>query len=252
MAGHSKWANIKHKKAANDKKRAKVWTRLIREITVAAREGKSSDPDVNPRLRLAIDKAFGANMPKDTVTKAAKKGAGELEGGAIIEEVRYEGYGPGGVAVIVDCMTDNINRTVSEVRHAFTKAGGNLGTNGSVAYMFHKKGILSYAPGANEDNIMEAALEGGAEDVVSHEDQSIDVLTAPDDFEEVQKALLGAELKPDNAEVTMQAENLSPLDVETAEKVMRMIDVLEDLDDVQDVFTNADIPDEVLEALAAS
>ncbi len=251
MAGHSKWANIKHKKAATDKKRAKVWTRLIREITVAAREGKSSDPDVNPRLRLALEKAFSANMPKDTANKAAKKGAGELEGGAIIEEVRYEGYGPGGVAVIVDCMTDNINRTVSEVRHAFTKAGGNLGTNGSVAYMFHEKGILSYAPGADEDTIMEAALEGGADDVVSHEDQSIDVMTTPEDYQAVKAALEAAELVPDNAEVTMQAENLSPLDVETAEKVMRMVEVIEDLDDVQEVFTNADIPDEVLEAMSA-
>ena len=251
MAGHSKWANIKHKKAATDKKRAKVWTRLIREITVAAREGKSSDPDVNPRLRLALEKAFSANMPKDTANKAAKKGAGELEGGATIEEVRYEGYGPGGVAVIVDCMTDNINRTVSEVRHAFTKAGGNLGTNGSVAYMFHEKGILSYAPGADEDTIMEAALEGGADDVVTHEDESIDVMTTPEEYQAVKAAMEAAELVPDNAEVTMQAENLSPLDVETAEKVMRMIEVMEDLDDVQEVFTNADIPDEVLEAMSA-
>lgn len=250
MAGHSKWANIKHKKAANDKKRAKVWTKLIREITVAAREGKSSDPAVNPRLRLAVDKGLGANMPKDTIIKAAKKGAGELEGGALIEEARYEGYGPSGVAVIVDCMTDNKNRTVSEVRHAFTKAGGNLGTDGSVAYMFHKKGILSYAPGSDEDAIMEAALDSGAEDIINNDDSSIDVLTEPDDYEAVKAALEGANLPAEHAEVTYRAETLTALDNETAEKVMRLIDVLEDLDDVQDVFTNADIPDEVLEAMA--
>ncbi len=250
MAGHSKWANIKHKKAANDKKRAKVWTKLIREITVAAREGKSSDPAVNPRLRLAVDKGLGANMPKDTIIKAAKKGAGELEGGALIEEARYEGYGPSGVAFIVDCMTDNINRTVSEVRHAFTKAGGNLGTDGSVAYMFHKKGILSYAPGSDEDAIMEVALETGAEDIITNDDGSIDVITEPDDYEAVKAALKDAELAAAHAEVTYRAETLTALDNETAEKVMRLIDVLEDLDDVQDVFTNADIPDEVLEALA--
>ncbi|WJW74963.1 YebC/PmpR family DNA-binding transcriptional regulator [Thiohalobacter sp. IOR34] len=249
MAGHSKWANIKHKKAANDKKRGKIWTKLIREITVAARECKTSDPAACPRLRLAVDKALGANIPKDTIDKACKRGAGELEG-ANYEEARYEGYGPAGVAVLVDCMTDNRNRTVSEVRHAFTKSGGNLGTDGSVAYLFKKTGILSFAPGVDEDAVMEAALEAGAEDVITNDDGSIDVLTTPEDFAEVKAAIEAAGLEPDNAEVTMRAETLTPLDVETAEKVMRLIDRLEDLDDVQEVYTNADIPDEVLDAMA--
>ncbi|WP_297528039.1 YebC/PmpR family DNA-binding transcriptional regulator [Thiohalobacter sp.] len=250
MAGHSKWANIKHKKAANDKKRAKVWTKLIREITVAAREGKTSDPNAHPRLRLAVDKALGANMPKDTIDKAAKRGAGELGDAASYEEVRYEGYGPGGVAILVDCMTDNRNRTVSEVRHAFTKMGGNLGTDGSVAYLFSKNGIISFPAGTDEDTVMEAALEAGAEDVLVNDDGSIDVITAPEDFESVRTALVGAGLEPDNAEVTLRAGTLAPVDAETAEKVMRLIEMLEDLDDVQEVYTNADIPDEVLEAMA--
>ena len=248
MAGHSKWANIKHKKAANDKKRGKLWTKLIREITVAAKEGQSSDPAANPRLRLAWDKGLGANMPKDTIEKAAKRGAGELEA-VNYEEIRYEGYGPGGIAILVDCMTDNRNRTVSEVRHAFTKSGGNLGTDGSVAYMFNKVGIISFAPGMDEDAIMEAALESGADDVVSNEDGSVDVLTTPETFQDVRAALEDAGLDADNAEVTMKADNLSPVDKEQAEKVMNMIDRLEDLDDVQDVFTNADIPDDVLDAM---
>ncbi len=247
MAGHSKWANIKHKKAANDKKRAKIWTKLIREITVAARTGQSSDPAANPRLRLAWDKGLAANMPKDTIEKAAKRGAGELEA-ANYEEIRYEGYGPGGVAVMVDCMTDNKNRTVSEVRHAFTKAGGNLGTDGSVSYLFTKTGIISFAPGADEDAIMEAALEAGADDIVNNDDGSIDVLTSPEDYQTVKDALEAAGLTPVGAEVTMRAETLAAVDVDTAEKVMRLIDTLEDLDDVQEVYTNADIPDEVLEA----
>ncbi len=250
MAGHSKWANIKHKKAANDKKRAKVWTKLIREITVAAREGKTSDPNAHPRLRLAVDKALGANMPKDTIDKAAKRGAGELGDGASYEEVRYEGYGPGGVAILVDCMTDNRNRTVSEVRHAFTKMGGNLGTDGSVAYLFSKNGIISFPAGTDEDTLMEAALEAGAEDVLVNDDGSIDVITAPEDFEAVRAALNDAGLEPENAEVTLRAGTLAPVDAETAEKVMRLIEMLEDLDDVQEVYTNADIPDEVLEAMA--
>lgn len=248
MAGHSKWANIKHKKAANDKKRGKLWTKLIREITVAAKEGQSSDPAANPRLRLAWDKGLGANMPKDTIEKAAKRGAGELEA-VNYEEIRYEGYGPGGIAILVDCMTDNRNRTVSEVRHAFTKSGGNLGTDGSVAYMFNKVGIISFAPGMDEDAIMEAALESGADDVVSNEDGSVDVLTTPETFQDVRAALEDAGLDADNAEVTMKADNLSPVDQDQAEKVMNMIDRLEDLDDVQDVFTNADIPDDVLDAM---
>ncbi len=249
MAGHSKWANIKHKKAANDKKRGKLWTKLIREITVAAKEGQSSDPAQNPRLRLAWDKGLGANMPKDTIEKAAKRGAGELEA-VNYEEIRYEGYGPGGVAILVDCMTDNRNRTVSEVRHAFTKAGGNLGTDGSVAYMFQKVGVLSFAPGADEDTVMDAALEAGADDVVTEQDGSIDVLTSPESFQQVKEGLEAAGLTPDNAEVTMRADNLSPVDMADAEKVLRMIDRLEDLDDVQEVHTNADIPPEAYETFS--
>jgi len=247
MAGHSKWANIKHKKAANDKKRAKAWTKIIREITVAAKTGQSSDPAANPRLRLAWDKGLAANMPKDTIEKAAKRGAGELEA-VNYEEIRYEGYGPSGVAIMVDCMTDNKNRTVSEVRHAFTKAGGNLGTDGSVAYMFTKVGIISFEPGADEDAIMEAALEAGADDIINNDDGSIDVLALPDDYQAVKDALESAGQVPINAEITMRAETLSAVDVDAAEKIMRLIDTLEDLDDVQDVYTNADIPDEVLEA----
>jgi YebC/PmpR family DNA-binding regulatory protein len=248
MAGHSKWANIKHKKAANDKKRGKLWTKLIREITVAAKEGQTSDPNAFPRLRLAVDKGLAANMPKDTIEKACKRGAGETEG-ANYEEVRYEGYGPGGIAVMADCLTDNRNRTVAEVRHAFTKAGGNLGTDGSVAYMFSKVGILSYAPGADEDAIMEAALEAGAEDVVTNDDGSIDVLTTPEEYQAVVDAMKAANLEAEASEVTMRAENLTTVDVETGEKLMRMIDTLEDLDDVSEVYSNADVPEEVLEAM---
>jgi YebC/PmpR family DNA-binding regulatory protein len=247
MAGHSKWANIKHKKAANDKKRGKLWSKLIREVTVAAKEG-GGDLDSNPRLRLAVGKAQGANMPKDTIDRAVKKGAGGAEG-EDYEEIRYEGYGPGGVAVMVDCLSDNRNRTASEVRHAFTKAGGNLGTDGSVAYMFAKRGIISYAPGADEDAIMEAALEAGAEDVISADDGSIDVYTTPEDFEDVREAMTAAGHEPANAEVTYDAEVKPELDADTAEKLMRMIDALEDLDDVQEVYSNADIADEILEAI---
>lgn len=250
MAGHSKWANIKHKKAANDKKRGKVWTKLIREITVAARAGSTSDPSAYPRLRLAVDKALAQNMPKDTIEKACKRGAGELDDGAIYEEVRYEGYGPSGVAVMVDCLTDNRNRTVSEVRHAFTKLGGNLGTDGSVAFMFNQTGVLSYGPETDEDVLMEAALEAGAEDVLAHDDGSVEVLTTPEDYQSVLDAMKEAGHEPLDAEITQRPENLSPVDVETGEKVMRMIDMLEDLDDVQNVYSNADIPDEVLEAMA--
>ena len=248
MAGHSKWANIKHKKAANDKKRGKLWTKLIREITVAAKEGQTSDPNAFPRLRLAVDKGLAANMPKDTIEKACKRGAGETEG-ANYEEVRYEGYGPGGIAVMADCLTDNRNRTVAEVRHAFSKAGGNLGTDGSVAYMFNKVGVLSYAPGADEDAIMEAALEAGAEDVVTNDDGSIDVLTTPEEYQAVVDAMKAANLEAEASEVTMRAENLTTVDVETGEKLIRMIDALEDLDDVSEVYSNADVPEEVLEAM---
>ena len=249
MAGHSKWANIKHKKAANDKKRGKLWSKLIREVTVAAKEG-GGDINANPRLRLAVDKARGANMPNDTVDRAIKRGAGG-EGDDNYDEIRYEGYGPGGVAVIVDCMTDNRNRTASEVRHAFTKHGGNLGTDGSVAYMFSKKGIISYAPGADEDAIMEAALDAGAEDVVGNDDNSVDVYANPDDFSDVVEAMRSAGFEPDNAEVTFEAENSSELDREGAEKLLRLVDFLEDLDDVQEVYTNADISPDIMEAIDA-
>jgi len=247
MAGHSKWANIKHKKAANDKKRGKLWSKLIREVTVAAKSG-GGDLDSNPRLRLAVDKAKGANMPVDTIDRAIKRGAGGEEEGNF-DEIRYEGYAPGGTAVIVDCLTDNRNRPAPAVRHAFTKHGGNLGTDGSVAYMFHKKGVISFAPGADEDAIMEAALEGGAEDVVTNDDGSVDVYTDPTDFEAVREGLAGAGLEAVNAEVTFEAETLSPVDRDGAEKIMKLIDFLEDLDDVQEVYTNADIPEDVLEEL---
>lgn len=246
MAGHSKWANIQHRKKAQDSKRGKLFTKLIREITVAARAG-GSDPAGNPRLRLAIDKALTANMPRDTVERAAKRGAGELEG-VHYEEVRYEGYGPGGTAVMVDCMTDNRNRTVAEVRHAFSKAGGNLGTAGSVAYQFRETGIIAFSAG-DEDAILEAALEAGAEDVLTSEDGSIEVLTAPADFVTVKEVLIREGLEPEVAEVTMRAENLTPLDDSDAEKLLRLQDALDDLDDVQNVYSNADIPDEVLERL---
>jgi len=247
MAGHSKWANIKHKKAANDKKRGKIWTKLLREVTVAAKAG-GGDIESNPRLRLAVDKANGANVPKDTTERAIKRGAGGDDADDY-DELRYEGYGAGGTAVIVDCMTDNRNRTASEVRHAFTKHGGNLGTDGSVAYMFTKQGIISFAPGSDEDAIMDAALEAGAEDIVSHDDGSIDVNTTPEEFTEVSDGLLAAGFEAANAEVTFSASTSTELDQDTAEKLLRMVDVLEDLDDVQDVYTNAEISDEILEAL---
>jgi len=247
MAGHSKWANIQHRKGAQDAKRGKLFTKLIREITVAARMS-GADPASNPRLRAAIDKALSANMTKDTIERAAKRGAGELEGQSF-EEIRYEGYAPGGVAVMVDCMTDNRNRTVSEVRHAFNKCGGNLGTDGSVAYLFTKTGIMSYLQGSDEDQIMEAALEAGADDVVSYPDGSIDVLTAPDNFMDVKEAMVAAGLEPDNAEVTMRAATDVALQAEDAGKMLKLMEMLEDLDDVQNVYSNADISEEVLEKL---
>ncbi len=248
MAGHSKWANIKHRKAAQDAKRGKVFTKLIRELVVAAKSGGPA-PEDNPRLRAAMDKALGANMKKDTIEKAIARGAGTGEGDDY-EEVTYEGYGVGGIAVLVECLTDNRNRTVSDVRHAFSKRGGNLGTDGSVAYLFNRTGQISYPPGADEDQIMEAALEAGAEDVVSNDDGSIDVLTGWEDFLAVKEALLGEGLEPDNAEVTMLASTTVPLDKEGAEKILALVDHLEDLDDVQNVYTNADIPADVLEQLA--
>ena len=247
MAGHSKWANIKHKKAAADAKRGKIFTRLIKEITVAARLG-GADIGANPRLRLAADKAREQNMPKDTIDNAIKRGSGQLEG-VNYEEIRYEGYGIGGAAVIVDCMTDNRTRTVADVRHAFSKYGGNLGTDGSVAFLFRHCGQIVFAPGTGEDRVMEAAIDAGAEDVVTNDDGSIDVITTPEGFEDVRAALAARGLTTDTAEVTFNATTTSAPDQETAERLLKMIDVLEDLDDVQNVYTNADIADEILEAL---
>ncbi|GIU33751.1 MULTISPECIES: YebC/PmpR family DNA-binding transcriptional regulator [unclassified Shewanella] len=246
MAGHSKWANIKHRKAAQDAKRGKLFTKFIRELTVAAREG-GSDPDSNPRLRAAIDKSLSNNMTRDTVERAIKRGAGELDG-QVLETIIYEGYGPGGTAVLVETMTDNKNRTVSGVRNAFSKSGGNLGTDGSVAYLFEKKGIISYE-GVDEDTVMDAALEAGAEDVVTNEDGSIDVLTSPEDFGSVKDALDHAGLESVNAEVTMIPSTKADLDANTAPKFLRLIDNLEDHDDVQEVYHNAEISDEVMEGL---
>jgi YebC/PmpR family DNA-binding regulatory protein len=239
MAGHSKWANIQHRKGRQDEKRGKVWTRVIREIVVAARQG-GGDPAMNPRLRLAIDKAKAANMPADRVKYNIDKATGAQEGVAY-EEIRYEGYGIGGAAIIVDCMTDNRVRTVAEVRHAFSKYGGNLGTEGSVAFQFRHVGQLLFAPGTNEDKVMEAALEAGAEDVIADDDGTLEVLCAPPDFEAVKAALESAGLKPEVAEVTMRAENSIPLEGEDAGRMQKLLDVIEDLDDVQAVYHNAEL-----------
>lgn len=247
MAGHSKWANIQHRKNRQDAKRGKLFTKLIREITVSARLG-GSDPDANPRLRAAIDNALSNNMTKDTVERAIKRGSGEA-GGDNVEEVRYEGYGPGGVAVMVDCMTDNRNRTVAEVRHAFSKCGGNLGTDGSVAYLFNKVGLISYPVGTDEDALMEAALEAGAEDIITNDDGSIDVITSPDEFMDIKEKLVKGSHSPESAEITMQASTNSILDIEAAQTMIRLLDMLEDLDDVQKVYSNADIPEDVLAEL---
>jgi len=244
MAGHSKWPNIQHRKGAQDKKRGKLFTKLIREITVAARAG-GGDSDANPRLRLAIDKAKGQSMPKDNIERAVKRGAGELEGDDY-EEILYEGYGPGGVAVMVDCLTDNRNRTVADVRHAFAKFGGNLGADGSVAYLFNKVGLLSFPSGVDEDELMEASIEAGAEDVVSNDDGSIDVLTDPGDFEQVRTALEAVGNKPELAEITMRASVSATLNEKEASSMLKLLEMLEDLDDVQQVYSNADIPDEIL------
>jgi YebC/PmpR family DNA-binding regulatory protein len=237
MAGHSKWANIQHRKGRQDEKRGKAWTRVIREIMVAARLG-GGDPGANPRLRLAIEKAKAVNLPVDTVKRNIDKATGNLEG-VSYEEIRYEGYGIGGAAIIVDCMTDNRVRTVAEVRHAFSKYGGNMGTEGSVAFQFKHCGQLVFAPGTSEDKVMEVALEAGAEDVITDDDGAIEVLSAPADFEAVKAALEAAGLKPEVAEVTWRAEN--PVDVagEDAVRMQKLLDVIEDLDDVQDVFHNA-------------
>jgi YebC/PmpR family DNA-binding regulatory protein len=239
MAGHSKWANIQHRKGRQDEKRGKVWTRIIREITVAARQS-GPDPAMNPRLRLAIDKAKAANMPADRIKYNVDKAAGNLEG-VSYEEIRYEGYGIGGAAIIVDTMTDNRVRTVAEVRHAFSKYGGNLGTDGSVAFQFRHCGQFFLAPGTDEDKVMEVALEAGADDVITGDDGSIEVLCAPPAFEAVKTALEVAGLKPELAEVTMRAENSIPLAGEDAERMQKLLDVIEDLDDVQAVFHNAEM-----------
>ncbi len=237
MAGHSKWANIQHRKGRQDEKRGKVWTRVIREIMVAARAG-GGDMNANPRLRLAVDKAKAANMPADTIKRNIDKATGNLEG-VNYEEIRYEGYGIGGAAILVDTMTDNKVRTVAEVRHAFSKQGGNLGTEGSVAFQFKHCGQLIFAPGTSEDRVMEVALEAGAEDVISDEDGAIEVLTAPGDFEAVKQALVDAGLTPDVADITMRPENTIELSGDDAAKMQKILDVLEDLDDVQEVYHNA-------------
>ena len=237
MAGHSKWANIQHRKGRQDEKRGKIWTRIIREITVAARTG-GGDPSANPRLRLAIEKAKAANMPADRVKYNIDKATGNAEG-VSYEEIRYEGYGIGGAAIIVDTMTDNHVRTVAEVRHAFSKHGGNMGTEGSVAFQFKNVGQIIFAPGTNEDKVMEVALEAGADDVVTDDDGAIEVLTAPAEFEAVKNALVAAGLTPDAADVTMRPDVTIELTGDDAARMQKLLDILEDLDDVQDVFHNA-------------
>lgn len=248
MAGHSKWANIKRHKAKQDAVKGKLYTKLIREVTVSAKLG-GPDADSNPRLRAALDKAFSANMSRDVIDRAIKRGAGGLDG-VDVEEVRYEGYGPGGVAVMVDCMTNNRNRTVAEIRHAFTKCGGNLGTDGSVSYLFNKRGQITFAPGANEERIMELALEQNAEDVVVHSDKSIEVITSPDTFLMMKDAMMAQGFQPLDAAISMIATtNISVAEKEAAEKLVRLIDLLEELDDVQEVYSNADIPENILAEL---
>lgn len=247
MAGHSKWANIQHRKGAQDKKRGKLFTKLIREITVAARMG-GGDMDANPRLRLAVDKAKVKSMPKDNIERAIKKGSGDTDGADFVE-LRYEGYGPGGTAVLVDCMTDNKNRTVAEVRHAFTKFGGNLGADGSVAYLFEKVGSLGYPAGSDEDAVLEAAIDAGADDVVVDLDKSIEVLTDRAEFESVRDAMRNSGHGPENAELTMRASTSTVLDLQAASSMIKLLEFLEDLDDVQSVYSNADIPDDVLARL---
>lgn len=247
MAGHSKWANIQHRKGAQDAKRGKLFTKLIREITVSARLG-GGDASSNPRLRAAIDKALGANMTRDTIERAVKRGSGDADTDNY-EEITYEGYGPNGVAVMVECLTDNRNRTVSEVRHAFSKHGGNLGTSGSVAYLFSKIGMLSYPPGNDEDAIMEAALEAGADDVLVNDDGSIDVITPWEELMNVKEAMIAAGHEPQNSDVTMQASTSVDLDLDDAQSIVKLVDRLEELDDVQKVYNNADFSDEVMAQL---
>lgn len=244
MAGHSKWANIQHRKKKQDAKRGKVFTKLIRLLTIAARKG--ADPINNPGLRDAIDKAKGANMSNDTIDKAIKKGAGGLEG-QNMEAITYEGYGPGGVAIMVECLTDNRNRTVGEIRHAFSKCGGNLGTDGSVAYLFTKQGLITFQAGSDEDKVMTLAIDAGAQDVIVNDDGSLDVITAPDHFTVVREAMQKAGLVFENAEVALVPSNYVELDSEAAEKMLRLQEMLEDLDDVQEVYSNAEIGEGVLE-----
>jgi len=244
MAGHSKWANIQHRKGAQDAKRGKLFTKFIREISVAAKEG-GSDPVNNPRLRAAIDKALSGNMTRDVIERATKRGAGELEG-VSYSEIVYEGYGPSGIAIMLDCLTDNKNRTVAEVRNVFSKRGGNMGTDGSVSYLFSKKGIITYAAGTDEDTVMEAALEAGAEDIVTNDDGTVDVFTTQADYAAVKDALDAAGLEAVSSEVTMHPETTVALEAKDAEKALAMIDAFEDLDDVQNVYTNADFSDDVM------
>ncbi|MEM0953590.1 MAG: YebC/PmpR family DNA-binding transcriptional regulator [Pseudomonadota bacterium] len=247
MAGHSKWANIKHRKAAQDAKRGKMFTKLIRELVVAAKQG-GPEPADNPRLRAAVDKALGSNMTRDTIDRAIARGAGTSDSDDM-EELTYEGYAPGGVAVLIEAMTDNRNRTVAEVRHAFSKRGGNLGTDGSVAYLFSRKGQLSFAAGTDEEAVMEVALDAGAEDIDTLDDGSVEVITPWEDFSAVKLALDQAGLACENGEVTMIASTTVELDFRGAESIMALVDALEDLDDVQNVYTNADIPEAVLAAM---
>jgi len=245
MAGHSKWANIKHRKAGQDAKRGKVFTKIIKELTIAARDG-GGNLDDNPGLRTIVDKAKAADMPKDTIERAITRGAGGQDGADLIE-LTYEGYGSGGVAVLVQTMTDNRNRTVAEVRHAFSKGGGSMGTDGSVAYLFSKKGQINIPPGADEEAIMEVALESGAEDIETNDDGSVDVMTEPTDFNTVKDALVEGGFEVASAELSMVASTYTSLGMEESEKVLKLLELLEDLDDVQNVFTNADFPDEFLE-----
>ncbi len=248
MAGHSKWANIKHRKAGQDALRGKIFTKILREISVAVK-GSGVDPASNPALRTAIDKALGANMRRDTIDTAIKKASGTLEG-VHYEAIRYEGYGAGGVAVIVDCLTDNKQRTVSEVRHAFSKSGGNLGTDGSVAYLFSKLGVISYTSDVDEDALMEAAIDAGADDVITNDDGSKDVITTLENYLNVKEALVAGGFEPESAEITMQASTNAELDAEDAEKMMLLIERLEDLDDVQNVYSNGDISDEIMASMS--
>ena len=247
MAGHSKWANIQHRKGAQDKKRGKLFTKLIREITVAARMG-GGEIAANPRLRLAVDRAKTQSMPKDNIERAIKRGSGDLDG-IDYQELRYEGYGPGGTAVMVDCLTDNRNRTVADIRHAFSKFGGNLGADGSVNYLFNNVGQLLFAAGSDEDKIMDAAIEAGAEDVIVDADKTIEVLTDPGEFEDVRDKMLELGFEPESAQLTMRASTSSQLDSKEAASMIKMLEMLEDIDDVQQVYSNADISDEILKQL---